>query len=219
MSEIRIVKKMKIWILVCGIFSIIFYVLHDIIGALSYPGYKWMEQAVSDLTATDAPSRTVAGGLTKIHAIFNCICCAFIVVLAGNKRKSFRIGVYLFALMHAISAIGYALFPLTGSGYDGSFSSFMHVYVVTALVVLLAISSLVLIAVGSFKDKNTKLGILSIVALALMMTAPVSFQVPKEIFGVIERLTVYSSVLFTGVLSVYFYRDDSVFHNGPRGRG
>ncbi len=209
MSEIQIKKQMKIWILVCGIFAIVFYVLHDIVGALNYPGYKWMEQAVSDLTATDAPSRTVAGGLTTIHGIFNCVCCAFIVVLVRNERKSFRIGVYLFALMHAISAIGYSLFPLTGSGYDGSFRSFIHVYVVTVLVVFLAISSLILIAVGSFKDKNKKLGILAIIALALMMTTPISFSVPKEIFGIIERLTVYSSVLFTGVLSVYFYRKNT----------
>ena len=209
MSEIQIKKQMKIWILVCGILAIVFYVLHDIVGALNYPGYKWMEQAVSDLTATDAPSRTVAGGLTTIHGIFNCVGCAFIVVLVRNERKSFRIGVYLFALMHAVSAIGYSLFPLTGSGYDGSFRSFIHVYVVTVLVVFLAISSLILIAVGSFKDKNKKLGILAIIALALMMTTPISFSVPKEIFGIIERLTVYSSVLFTGVLSVYFYRKNT----------
>ena len=209
MSEIQIKKQMKIWILVCGILAIVFYVLHDIVGALNYPGYKWMEQAVSDLTATDAPSRTVAGGLTTIHGIFNCVCCAFIVVLVRNERKSFRIGVYLFALMHAVSAIGYSLFPLTGSGYDGSFRSFIHVYVVTVLVVFLAISSLILIAVGSFKDKNKKLGILAIIALALMMTTPISFSVPREIFGIIERLTVYSSVLFTGVLSVYFYRKNT----------
>ena len=209
MSEIQIMKQMKIWILVCGILAIVFYVLHDIVGALNYPGYKWMEQAVSDLTATDAPSRTVAGGLTTIHGIFNCVCCAFIVVLVRNERKSFRIGVYLFALMHAVSAIGYSLFPLTGSGYDGSFRSFIHVYVVTVLVVFLAISSLILIAVGSFKDKNKKLGILAIIVLALMMTTPISFSVPKEIFGIIERLTVYSSVLFTGVLSVYFYRKNT----------
>ena len=208
MSEIQIKNQMKKWILVTGILAVVFYVLHDIIGALNYPGYKWMEQAVSDLTATDAPSRIVAGGLTKIHGIFNCICCAFIVILVKNERKLFKIGVYLFASMHAVSAIGYSLFPLTGSGYDGSFQSFVHVYVVTALVVLLAISSLILITVGSFKTGKKKLGIAAAVALALMMTTPISFSVPKEIFGIIERLTVYSSVLFTGVLSIYFFRTD-----------
>ena len=81
-------------------------------------------------------------------------------------------------------------------------------YVVTALVVLLAISSLILITVGSFKTGKKKLGIAAAVALALMMTTPISFSVPKEIFGIIERLTVYSSVLFTGVLSIYFFRTD-----------
>jgi len=38
--------------------------------------------------------------------------------------------------VHAVSAIGYSLFPLSGSGYDGSVQSFIHVYIVTVLVVI-----------------------------------------------------------------------------------
>ena len=49
-------KTIGRWALVFGLFSILFYFLHDIIGAQHYPGYEWMRQAVSDLTATDAPS-------------------------------------------------------------------------------------------------------------------------------------------------------------------
>ena len=47
----------------CGVISIVFYLLHDIIGAINYPGYNWMSQAVSDLTAADAKSFVVASGL------------------------------------------------------------------------------------------------------------------------------------------------------------
>ena len=50
------------FVLFSGILSAVFYLLHDIIGAANYPGYDWKSQAVSDLTATDAPSFAIAGG-------------------------------------------------------------------------------------------------------------------------------------------------------------
>ena len=114
-------KKVGYWLLVCGILNVVFYLLHDVIGARFYPGYNWMSQAVSDLTATDAPSRLIASELTKIHAIFSCVTCTLICISAKElwkeaSEKILRLGIYLFVTMHWISAIGYSLFPLTGSG-------------------------------------------------------------------------------------------------------
>lgn len=45
-------KSIRYWLLICGILNVVFYLLHDCIGARFYPGYNWMAQAVSDLTAT-----------------------------------------------------------------------------------------------------------------------------------------------------------------------
>lgn len=200
--------KNQLWILVlaCGVLAVPFYFLHDIIGAVNYPGYCWMEQAVSDLTATDAPSFAVASGYVTVYKIFTCICCVCLSMLIRNERKSLRIGIYLFAVMQGISAIGYALFPLTGSGYDGSVQSFIHVYILTALVVSLSIVSLILIAIGSFKGNYRPLGIMAIVALVAMFFGVVGSQnAPKEYFGVFERFSTYSATIFTGVLAVYSF--------------
>lgn len=198
--------KNQMWVLtlVCGTLAIPFYFLHDIIGGANYPGYHWMEQAVSDLTATDAPSFVIANGYVTVYKIFTCICCACLPILMRNKRKSLRIGIYLFSIMQGISAIGYSLFPLTGSGYDGSAQSFIHVYILTILVVLLSIISLIMISIGSFKGKYWLLGIVSIVTLASMFFGVVGSQnAPKEYFGVFERFSTYSVTIYTGVLAVY----------------
>ena len=66
-------KKLINWLCLSGVLSIIFYLLHDIIGAINYPGYNWLSQAVSDLTATDAPSFAIASGLSTIYKILNTI--------------------------------------------------------------------------------------------------------------------------------------------------
>lgn len=191
------------WLCLSGILSIVFYLLHDVIGGMNYPGYNPAAQAVSDLTATDAPSFVVASGLSSIHGIFTCLCGALVCVLVKNEKKSLRLGVYLFTIMNFVSAIGYSLFPLSSGGYDGSVQSFIHVYIVTILVVLLSIVSLILIAVGAMK-KYRLLGILAIVALTLMFVGAVgSGNVPKDMFGIFERFSTYSAVAFTGVLGIY----------------
>lgn len=200
-------KKLINWLCLSGVLSIIFYLLHDIVGAMNYPGYNWMSQAVSDLTATDAPSFVIASGFVAVYKILSCLCSAILCILVKNeKKKTLRIGIYMFSIMNFTSAIGYALFPLSSNGFDGSIQSIIHVYVLTALVVLLSIISLIIIAVGSLKGENKHklLGILAIISLFLMFLGTVGSQnASKEIFGIFERFSTYSAVIFTGILGIY----------------
>ena len=204
-------KKLINWLCISGIISIIFYLLHDIIGAMNYSGYNWMSQAVSDLTSTDAPSFVIASGFVTVYKILNCLCCALLCILIKNEnKKTLRLGVYLFSIMNFISAIGYALFPLSSAGYDGSLQSFIHVYILTALVVILSIISLVLIAIGSFKSKYKLLGISAIISLVLMFIGAVgSANVSKDIFGIVERFSTYSAVVFTGILGIFGFKNNT----------
>ena len=204
-------KKLINWLCLSGVISIIFYLLHDIIGAMNYPGYNWMSQAVSDLTSTDAPSFVVASGFVTVYKILNCLCCALLCILIKKEdKKTLRLGVYLFSIMNFISAIGYALFPLSSAGYDGSIQSFIHVYILTALVVILSIISLILIAIGSFKSKYKLLGVLAIISLVLMFIGAVgSANVSKDIFGIVERFSTYSAVVFTGILGIFGFKNNT----------
>jgi len=204
-------KKLINWLCLSGVISIIFYLLHDIIGAMNYSGYNWMSQAVSDLTSTDAPSFVVASGFVTVYKILNCLCCALLCILIKNEdKKTLKLGVYLFSIMNFISAIGYALFPLSSAGYDGSLQSFIHVYILTALVVILSIISLVLIAIGSFKSKYKLLGISAIISLVLMFIGAVgSANVSKDIFGIVERFSTYSAVVFTGILGIFGFKNNT----------
>ena len=200
-------KKRKLinWLCLTGIISLIFYILHDVLGSINYSGYNWTRHAVSDLTATDSPVYSISHSLSLVYGVFSCLCSLLVCILVKNEeKKTFRLGVYLFTTMNFISAIGYSLFPLSSKGYDGSFQSFMHVYVITILVVLLSIVSLILISVGSFKSKKKLLGTFSLIALLLMFLGAVgSANVPKSIFGIFERFSTYSAVVFTAILGIY----------------
>lgn len=191
-----------------GVLGVFFYLLHDVVGAMYYPGYNWMRQAVSDLTATDASSFAVANGFSSVYGILSCVCCLFVCVLAVNSGKWLKRGIVLFTAMNCVSAVGYSLFPLSGAGYDGSIQSFIHVYVVTAAVVLLSVVSLIMIAVGAFKGRKRLLGILAVLSFVFMFIGAVgSASVPQAYFGVVERFSTYSAVVYTAILGVYANRD------------
>ena len=194
-------RRMAIVAFVCGILSVIFYILQDVIGAMNHPGYDPMRQAVSDLTATDASSFVVASGYASVYGIFACVCCIIMCFLVKGENTELRIGVYMYSAMQIISAVGYSLFPLSSEGYDGSFQSFVHFYIVTVAVVLLSVSSLLVISVAGFKGGRKFLSILAIVALCLMVFGAIGTTAfPKDYFGLVERFSTYSAVLFTASL-------------------
>ncbi|TCT16070.1 uncharacterized protein DUF998 [Natranaerovirga pectinivora] len=200
-------KKLINWLCLSGIISLVFYILHTSVGAMYYPGYDWMSQAVSDLTAINAPSFMIANGLASVYALFACLNVVLVcIIIQGKGNRALRLGIYLFAVMNWVSAIGYALFPLSDSGYGGTFQDIMHVYVITLLVVMLSIVSLVLIIIGGFKKdrKYKSLGIWAIIALVCMFIGPMGMAiVPKSYFGIVERFSVYSAVVFNAILGMY----------------
>ncbi|HHW08696.1 MAG TPA: DUF998 domain-containing protein [Firmicutes bacterium] len=207
----EICRETKLLRLLClsGVAAALFYFLHVYLGIRNYPGYSSLRQAVSDLTATDAPSFIVASRFSFLYALFSVLCCTAVSLVVANRlNRHFRLGLYLYTVMIWVSAVGYTLFPLTSQGFQGTFQDIMHFYVVTPAVVLLSIISLLLIFTGGRRDEETKpLAILGLIALLLMFIGAIGTGVaPKELFGVFERFSVYSIVIYTMFLGLFGYR-------------
>ncbi len=185
-----------------------FYFLHVYFGIQNYPNYNSLSQAVSDLTATGAPSFVVASRFSALYSMFSVLGCTFLCLIVTNQiNKTFRLGIYLYTIMNWVSSIGYTLFPLSGKGFQGTFQDIMHFYVVTIAVVLLSIVSLVLIFIGGRRNKETKgIAILGLITLLLMFLGSIGSGVaPKEYFGVMERFSVFSVVIYTALLGLFGY--------------
>ncbi len=199
----------------CGIFGIInflSYLAGVLFAPLAYPGYDWMSQAVSDLSADTAPSLMLWKQLTALYGSTGlvsvmAVCIYVSVTKAGNKI--FRAGIYLFAIMNWISSIGYEMFPLSKAGKEiKGFQNIMHVYVITAAVVVTSIVSLILIIVGGFrKTKNIETAIWAAIALAMMFIGAIGTgAVPKQYFGIVERFSVFAAVGFDMILGIQLLR-------------
>lgn len=192
-----------------GLLSLLSYTAAVIFAPLAYPGYHWMSQAVSDLSASNAPSQMLWQQLSSLYGVCGAVSVTLVCVFIQDKlTKTLRIGIYLFAVMNWLSNLGYAMFPLSDSGNAGAFQDIMHIYVVTVLVVLLSIVSLIIIMVGGYRNGQYRsLAVWANIALLLMFAGAIGTNiVPREFFGIPERFSVFAATGFNAVLGIYLYR-------------
>ena len=190
-----------------GIVSFLSYTAAVVFAPLAYPGYNWMAQAVSDLSAANASSLALWNQLSALYNACEVVCATAVCIgIQGQKTKLLRTGIYLFAIMEWISAVGYRMFPLSDSGYAGAFQDVMHM-VVTALVVLLSIVSLSVIIAAGVKNKNCRsYGVCAGVALGMMLVGAMGMKiVPAEYFGVVERFSVFAATGFNAALGIHLF--------------
>lgn len=190
-----------------GVVSFLSYAAAVVFAPLAYPGYNWMAQAVSDLRAANAPSLALWNQLSALYNVCEVVCVTVVCIgIQGRKTKLLRSGIYLFAVMEWISAVGYRMFPLSDSGYAGAFQDVMHM-AVTALVVLLSIVSLVIIIVAGAKSKSCRsYGVCAAVALTMMLVGAMGMKiVPAAYFGVVERFSVFAATGFNAALGIHLF--------------
>lgn len=193
-----------------GIVALLSYTVAVVFSPLDYLGYNWMAQAVSDLSASNAPSLGLWNQLSSLYNICTLICAMMVCAgIQGKGSRLLRSGIYLFTAMEWISAVGFSMFPLSDSGYAGTFQDKMHI-LSTILVVLLSIVSLVMLIIAGTKRKEYRsFGVFAGIALGMMLVGALGMNiVPKEYFGVVERFSVFAGVGYNAVLGIELFRID-----------
>ena len=74
-------------LLICGIFSMLWYVAINIIVPIQYPGYDIASQTVSELSAIDAPTRILWFVLCIFYSLFFIAFGSGIWLSANGNRK------------------------------------------------------------------------------------------------------------------------------------
>lgn len=186
-----------------GIISLISYTAMVVFSPLAYPDYDWMRMAVSDLSAEGAPSAALA---TRLNALFGpCAVVSIMAVcvgLSGCRSWKLKAGVYCFAAMEWICNVGYEMFPLVKGASAAELQNVLHI-LVTVLVVVLSLTALVLTAAGAEGRRLRMLRIGAIVCLTAMLAGPIgTVLLPKSVFGLFERFSTFSAVVFNAILGI-----------------
>ena len=74
-------------LLICGILSAVLYIGADIIAASLYEGYSYTSQAISELSAIGAPSKSFLGVTERITVFSPMIWIAVLAIILLQWKK------------------------------------------------------------------------------------------------------------------------------------
>jgi len=191
---------------ILGIVSLLSYTAMVVFSPLAYPGYDWMSMAVSDLSADGAPSQALANQLNSLFGPCGIVSIMAVCVgVYGCKSKTFKSGIYFFAAMEWVCTVGYNMFPWVIDAPNSNPQNVCHL-IVTVLVVVFSLVSLILTAIGARKEKMRSLSIWALICLSAMIVGPIGTAfLPKAVFGLFERFSTFSAVVFNAILGTYLY--------------
>ncbi len=195
-------------LLMCGVVASLLRVATDILSALRYPGYSYLDQTMSQLAAVGAPTRAFQIALL---AVFDALVATFGVGVwrtAGKKRSLATAGILL-VIFGVTGIIGLA-FPQTAMQLSGGLAAQVVHIVVTALGVILIV---LFIGFGAFA-LGTSFRIFSAAMVFIMLLfgvlaaakAPLAVEFSYPWMGAMERICYYSHLLWILVFAIVLLR-------------
>jgi hypothetical protein len=195
-------------LLICGILSPLLYVGSDIVAAMSWEGYSYLDQSVSELRALGAPTRPFLVPVLLIYALLE-IAFGWGVRGAAGQKRGLRISGNLLIALGVIDLVA-PFFPMHLRGAEKTLIDTMHVSLTVVTVFLI----LLIIWLGSVANgKRFRLySIATILTLFVcgvwaFMDAPrIGANLPTPWVGVRERINIYGYMFWMAVLAIVLWR-------------
>ena len=86
MIEEKSSKKLINWLGLMGVIAFISYTVAIVFSPLAFPGYNWMEQAASDLSAESAPSRMLWNQLSAFYQVGNVVAITCVSIYVSENK-------------------------------------------------------------------------------------------------------------------------------------
>lgn len=198
------------FLIACGLFSSIIYIAADIIASIQWDSYNYSAQGISELMAIEAPTRPL---LVFLFTINNLLTLAFGygILKIENSNKALRITGVLIIIYSVIGLIALHFTPMHSKGIGaGTLTDMLHIIFTFTLVVIM----FTLIGFGAFTS-GKKFKIYSIATILLIIgfgiiagaQAPkIAANQPTPGLGILERINIYSYMLWIAVFSVMLMR-------------
>ncbi len=200
-------------LLACGVlYSLTYAITNDVIAATSYVGYSRMSQAVSELSATGAPTRTFLIAMVPVGTAL-LIAFGIGVWKSARGRRTLRVtGGLLIA--HGVIGLLWLPFPMTSREemINGTVPANDVGHIVLTVVTVLLIVSEIGFAAAAFGWRFRTYSILTAAAILVFgaLTGTESPKVPAgdptPWMGFYERVSVYAWLLWIVVLAVILLR-------------
>ena len=125
LHQIEPTSMLRKVLLICGLVAIPLYAGTDILAGTLYPGYSFIDQAVSELFAIGAPT---SGLVVPLFTVYSLLVLAFAlgVWMTAGRLRSLRI-VALVLVANAVNGLMlWNFFPMHMRGTEVTFTDAMH---------------------------------------------------------------------------------------------
>ncbi len=191
-------------LLVCGILSSLVYIAADVVASLRWESYSYTSQMISELMAIDAPTRPLLVSLFTVH---NLLAIAFGcgVWLAAGPTRALRIVAALVVAYGVVGEVALLWCPMHVREAAKSATDTRHI-IATAVLVVLTLLYIGFAAVA--RGRAFRLYSLATIAVLVVFGMLAGLQgpridqgLPTPGFGLLERVNIYSSLLWFAVLA------------------
>ncbi len=211
-KELQTAQTARKALLICGILSSLLYVGTDILAAMQWEGYSYTSQAVSELMAIGAPTRPL---VVSLFTIYNMLVIAFGLGIRAmdSRKRALRFTGILLMVYGIVGQAALLFFPMNLRGAEKSITDTMHI-IFTGVIVLLILLFIGFgaAALGKRFRLYSMATILILVVFGVVSGSQASrfaVQLPTPWLGVIERVNIYSAMLWVLVLAVTLLRRKS----------
>ena len=204
------VSRVRRVLLFCGIISSLVYGAADVVGGIRYAGYSFTSQAVSELMAIGAPSESLVDPLFITFGVLTLAFGLGVFRHASGRSRSLRITGALLMGYAILGFTGPTLFEMHQRGVANVDSDTPHI-VLTGLLVLLTLLAMGFGAVALGKRfRAYSLGTIILLIVLGVAGAPYGARLaaglPTPGFGIVERILIYTSLLWMSVLAIALLR-------------
>lgn len=194
------------FLLACGVVSSLFYVVTVSLVAMRWEGYSATSQAISELFAIGAPSRSFAAPLLVVYSLLIYAFGVGIWQSAGASRLLRVAGVLIIA-KEVFGVVATVVTPMHVRGMEVNLSDTLHAAFTAVGVFLCMLPAMVLgaITLGKRFRIFTVVIILIFVVTAIWAFSDadrIGANLPTPWLGLQERITSFSYMLWIAVLSI-----------------
>jgi uncharacterized protein DUF998 len=201
------------FLLVCGTVSSLLYAGQDVLAGTRWQGYSWISQEFSRLSAIGAPSRPVILTLNPLYSVL-VLAFGLGVWWSAGRKRALRVvggGLVLYAL---VSFMWPQFFPEDLTKPVSAFTNTMHV--ILAGVTVVSWMLILGFAASAFGKRFRLYSIGTLLAVLLFGGILTSWQFammaagePAPWIGLMERINLYSFMLWVMVLNIKLLRAQS----------
>jgi hypothetical protein len=203
-------------LLICGILAPLIYIATDTLAGILYPEYNFIDQAISELLAINAPTSDLVVPLFTLYDLL-LIAFAFGVWLSAGRNRSLHVTAILIIGNAVTGLMLWNIFPMHMRGVEATFTDTMHIILAGAGVIFILLA----IVFGSFA-LGKRFRLYSIVTILLFLvpsilvfalSPSVSEFLGKTVdmpplTGISERISTYVYMFWQMVLTIVLLKSE-----------